>query len=83
MEEVLVTMSHSLLLVAMPQLLILVALPYLQFLAAMLHYYYWQLCCVIGVLAGWVDLYPHIVCWLVRVVCWLDLGRMHNCITLY
>ncbi|KHG08527.1 hypothetical protein F383_35485 [Gossypium arboreum] len=23
------------------------------------------------------------VCWLVRVVCRLDLGGMHNCITLY
>ncbi|KHG24967.1 Nuclear factor 1 A-type [Gossypium arboreum] len=73
-SSVLVTMSHSLLLVALPHLL---------FLAAMLHYYYWQLCYDIGVLAWWVDLYPHMVCWLVRMVCWLDLGRMHNCITLY
>ncbi|KHG18599.1 hypothetical protein F383_26277 [Gossypium arboreum] len=48
----------------------------------MLHYYYWQFCCDFGALAGLVDIYLHMVCWLVRVVCWLDLGGMHNYITL-
>ncbi len=59
---------------------LLVALPHTLLLAALLRYYYWQLCCDIGVLDGWVDFIPK---WCVGgtewCVGWIGMG----CITAF